>query len=645
MDSSSRFNGLGMELLNQSNYKVWRSCMESYLVGEDLWDIVGGDNAKSTEPNEGNAEVMKKWKILNGKAEFALKRSISHGLFEHIIKCKSANEIKNLCSEISLLDPDEPISEARLRRHIVRGLKSEYTPFITSIQGWAQQPSLEELENLLNSHESLAKQIAGIHISEGEGDALLADGKNFKRREWKFDQNRDVADSSEKGGRKLITCHRCGKPGHIKKKCRVRVQETNVAATEEDDSQMDEDWGKCFVAKAKSIDALASINFEDEWIVDSGCEHHLTGDDSKFSSLHDYNGKYAIVTADNSVHSVSKEGRSSLMGLQASETTILPMSTESSNGSQLQDLVPCEKGSTSCQMEDNLIQDLSSGQSPSPINPRPRRNIVKPARYQDENFVNWEEGKLLPLWNPAPNPNRLISHSGTVQSVEGLVRWANILWNPSTRKSIILPHQFGRIEVMESPGCFKSYVKYQYVLGFDTCSEVHKVLSFGYVGQYLNKEDGFITHSRILAPPITQICTLGTNSRRDIHLPDQLKNLRLDSCGKPCCISGVVYLGGYRESLMSCDLSKEVFRMVPLPQDAYTRDEDYGDYGREMFEFRERLPLLVTKHSKIWILKDLSCVKWNSINFNCPAESFLLYCFDSKGNWRRVEPICLGSNW
>jgi len=39
MDSSGR-SGLGIEVLNQSNYKVWRTCMESYLIGEDLWDVV-----------------------------------------------------------------------------------------------------------------------------------------------------------------------------------------------------------------------------------------------------------------------------------------------------------------------------------------------------------------------------------------------------------------------------------------------------------------------------------------------------------------------------------------------------------------------------------------------------------------------------
>lgn len=97
-------------------------------------------------------------------------------------------KIKNLCSETSILDPDEPISEAWLRRHIVWGLKPEYTPFITSIQGWAQQPSLEELENLLTSQESLAKQMAGIQVWEGEGEALLVARKNSKRKEKKFDQ-------------------------------------------------------------------------------------------------------------------------------------------------------------------------------------------------------------------------------------------------------------------------------------------------------------------------------------------------------------------------------------------------------------------------------------------------------------------------
>ena len=69
-------------------------------------------------------------------------------------------KVKNLCSEISLLEPEEAISEARMKHYIIRGLRKEYVPFVMSIQGWAQQPSLMEFENLLASQESLAQEMS-----------------------------------------------------------------------------------------------------------------------------------------------------------------------------------------------------------------------------------------------------------------------------------------------------------------------------------------------------------------------------------------------------------------------------------------------------------------------------------------------------
>ncbi|XP_077237136.1 uncharacterized protein LOC143878789 [Tasmannia lanceolata] len=163
MDMVGRVSGLGIELLNHSNYKIWRTCMESYLVGEDLWEVVCGNAIVALEDTQENADVLKAWRMKNAKAEFLLKRFISYDLFEHIIGCKSASEIwttldgllnkknmarlqmlenelanttqrnlsisqfflkiKNLCLEISLMDLEEPISEVRMKRHIIRGLK------------------------------------------------------------------------------------------------------------------------------------------------------------------------------------------------------------------------------------------------------------------------------------------------------------------------------------------------------------------------------------------------------------------------------------------------------------------------------------------------------------------------------------------
>ncbi|KAF8393798.1 hypothetical protein HHK36_019996 [Tetracentron sinense] len=51
----------------------------------DLWYVVGGNDVEAPPNNPENAEILKKWWITNAKAESILKRSISHGLFDHIM--------------------------------------------------------------------------------------------------------------------------------------------------------------------------------------------------------------------------------------------------------------------------------------------------------------------------------------------------------------------------------------------------------------------------------------------------------------------------------------------------------------------------------------------------------------------------------
>ncbi|KAK8933188.1 hypothetical protein KSP39_PZI015587 [Platanthera zijinensis] len=174
-----------------TNSKKWKSCMKSYLLGEEQWEVVGGDDQVEITTEFGIAEQVRVWRKKNAKAEFALKRAVSPELFDHILGCESAAEIwtsldglfnrknvarlqflenelakatqgdlsiskyflkmKSLCAELSALDPDEPISKAKLKRHIICGLRKEYVSFVTFVQGWATQPSLLELENMLAS--------------------------------------------------------------------------------------------------------------------------------------------------------------------------------------------------------------------------------------------------------------------------------------------------------------------------------------------------------------------------------------------------------------------------------------------------------------------------------------------------------------
>ncbi|KAJ4961768.1 hypothetical protein NE237_021678 [Protea cynaroides] len=106
---------------------------------------------------------------------------------------------------------------------------------------------------------------------------------------------------------KLVHITRCWKIGHIKK--RVRLSKANVACEAEEDDDLN--WEQCFTTEVVEGTNQALVNYVDykeEWIIDSGYSHHVTGNDSLFSEVRLHNGEQVIVTADNSTYPVAKEG-------------------------------------------------------------------------------------------------------------------------------------------------------------------------------------------------------------------------------------------------------------------------------------------------------------------------------------------------
>ncbi|XBI93797.1 hypothetical protein VPH35_030562 [Triticum aestivum] len=135
--------------------------MELYLQGHDLWEVIAGTE---TTPLE-SAEALWKWRIEEGNTMFGLKTTIED-LVEHIRDAETPKvawdtlaklfsrknevrlqlleneligisqgtlsisqyftKVKNICHEISQLDPEEKISEARMRRIIIHDLLPEY---------------------------------------------------------------------------------------------------------------------------------------------------------------------------------------------------------------------------------------------------------------------------------------------------------------------------------------------------------------------------------------------------------------------------------------------------------------------------------------------------------------------------------------
>ncbi|KAL3732252.1 hypothetical protein ACJRO7_028997 [Eucalyptus globulus] len=213
VDFSSPVNG--MEKLNDFNYNNWSTRMQYYLLGQDLWDIVGGNN--TTPPT--NDSDLRKWNVKSGKALYVLVVTVDDELLQHIKSAKTPKEawdnlatlfartndaklqclenellsisqqsmtvsqyfskVKSICEEISKLDPQNAISETRMRRIIIHRLRPEYNGVVTATRGWANEPTLTELENILANQEALDKQIPKVSIKEDES-AIFSNKRGFK---------------------------------------------------------------------------------------------------------------------------------------------------------------------------------------------------------------------------------------------------------------------------------------------------------------------------------------------------------------------------------------------------------------------------------------------------------------------------------
>ncbi|KAH7858921.1 hypothetical protein Vadar_029426 [Vaccinium darrowii] len=201
-------------------------------------------------------------------------------------------------------------------------------PFLTSIQGWATQPTIIVLENLLSNQEALAKQMASASIS-GKDEALFIgnnwknnqqQGKNWRNNQqqgnskknnqnqhqghnWKNNQQQGSnwrKKIQQQGGgsqgeiKKVYNCYRCGKSGHIKKYCRTVMVKGNVGAFKNGSGEPfgNREWNTCL-----STEILDKRKMSREPV--------LTTTNAICKSIR---GKDAIVTANNSIHLVKNEG-------------------------------------------------------------------------------------------------------------------------------------------------------------------------------------------------------------------------------------------------------------------------------------------------------------------------------------------------
>ncbi|XP_024175132.1 uncharacterized protein LOC112180795 [Rosa chinensis] len=111
-------NALILEVLDRSNYKYWRSRLETYLLAEDLWEVVEAIPPKLKD----NPAEYKNWTKKNAKALYAIQNSCGRELFSFISEIKTAKcaweVLEQECKAVQGYDENNPDHSIRYKSFI-----------------------------------------------------------------------------------------------------------------------------------------------------------------------------------------------------------------------------------------------------------------------------------------------------------------------------------------------------------------------------------------------------------------------------------------------------------------------------------------------------------------------------------------------
>ncbi|GJU92880.1 retrovirus-related pol polyprotein from transposon TNT 1-94 [Tanacetum coccineum] len=343
MDSDKYLEGQSMQrppLFESDSFICWKNRFETYVKSKDLdlWHVItNGDfqpiiqnpetKLDKVVPFEKQTDDLKRRLAKNNEATMVIYNALPRKEYERIFMCKYGKE--NLGKLVN-----HPSSKNYVRKFL-RALHPKWRAKVTSIEESKDLTSLslDELIGNLKFHEMIIKKDSEIvkakverksfalkakkessdkecstSGSEDEEYAMaVKDFKKFFKRRGRFvrqprnDRKTFQRSRDDKNGKSERKCFRCGDPNHLIGECPKPPRDKNQRAFvggswsnsgEEDDEKIQDET--CLVAQEPSEICLGVDLEPDEWIKDSGCSKHMTGNRKLFSTYKAYNGGNVI---------------------------------------------------------------------------------------------------------------------------------------------------------------------------------------------------------------------------------------------------------------------------------------------------------------------------------------------------------------
>ncbi|GKB06036.1 retrovirus-related pol polyprotein from transposon TNT 1-94, partial [Tanacetum coccineum] len=271
----------------------------------------------------------------------------------------------------SLKALDEGFSSKNYVRKFLKALHSKWHVKVTAIEESKDWTSL-----------SLDELIGNLKVYEAKKESSNDDSSTSENERKSLQRSRD--DKNSKSERK---CFRCGDSNHLIEECpkssRNNIQRAFIGGAWSDSGEDEEEKNKdktCLVAQASNKICL-EINLEpDEWIKNSGCSKHMTGNRKLFSTYQAYNGGNVIIGSNLRSNIIGKVKES--LNVTFDETPPPPKT------------LPLE--------DDDLVEEEAIEVNKT----KPLGNDLEDKSLENNEIINIKESKSHPLDNVIGNLNQ-----------------------------------------------------------------------------------------------------------------------------------------------------------------------------------------------------------------------------------------------